>query len=377
MFNTAVVSHASLAAFVSLSAVGTATAEDRPSRVYVIPLTGQMGTDIHPTIYEDIIEDVREVKPDLVVFRLNSADIDTNDHIANDDRREAGFWGELEGYRDMMLDLKNEIDVPEDRQIMWIEDAVGASTLLAMSWPTVYMSEGARLWGFDAVQGFAAGWSDPDVRAKMYAAWVGIATGFPQSGGYPLELSQAMIEPQHKLGVRFKGRDTVWSNDLEGVAWRIDTSDKSVARFDSGSAENVMLSQGTVKDLDDLMFLLGYREYEEASSGAEMHARYVEDWRRVYERCLDRFKDIKDRGGNSVQDLGAQRGFYEDILAGMRRYPAVEARLKRELGASQQSIENQIEAIKESIRRARQNDRSRGGSRGGGRGGNGGGGLGG
>jgi hypothetical protein len=201
MFNTALVSHASLAALVSLSVVGAASAEDRPSRVYVIPLTGQMGTDIHPTIYEDIIEDVREVKPDLVVFRLNSADIDTNDHIANDDRREAGFWGELEGYRDMMIDLKNEIDVPEDRQIMWIEDAVGASTLLAMSWPTVYMSEGARLWGFDAVQGFAAGWSDPDVRATMYAAWVGRVPARTLAGD-DRAAAQARSEvqgPRHRL----------------------------------------------------------------------------------------------------------------------------------------------------------------------------------
>ena len=363
------------------TAAGVATAAEAATDakvpvVYVIPFTGQMGTDIHPSIYEEIVEDVNEVDPDIVVFRLDSADVDRNFHIQNDDRREQGLWQNIEVYRDLMLDIKNGLNVPEDKQIMWIEDAVGASTLLAMSWPTVYMTEGGRLWGFDAVQRFADGWSDPDVRAKMYAAWVGIATGFPQAGGHPIALSQAMIEPQHKLGVKFEGRDTIWSNDLQGTVWTIDGSDKGVAMFDSDSAENVMLSQGTVEDLDDLMFLLGYREFERAASGEELHERYVEDWRRAYERCDEWRKDIRDRGGNSVADLGAQRGLWEKILGSMRRYPAVEARLQREWGMSAFDVETQIEQIKEAIRRARQNDRN-GGSRGGNRGRNGGGGLGG
>jgi len=185
-----------------------------------------------------------------------------------------------------------------------------------------------------------------------------------------------MIEPQHKLGVKFEGRNTIWSNDLAGTVWTIDGNDKGVAMFDSDSAENVMLSQGTVEDLDDLMFLLGYREFERAASGEELHERYVEDWRRAYERCDEWRKDIRDRGGNSVADLGAQRGLWEKILGSMRRYPAVEARLQREWGMSAFDVETQIEQIKEAIRRARQNDRN-GGSRGGNRGRNGGGGLGG
>ena len=68
---------------------------DRSPVVYVIPLVGQMGTDIHPSIYEDVIDDVNEVKPDLVIFQLDSADVDNNFHIENDDRREAGIWGNI------------------------------------------------------------------------------------------------------------------------------------------------------------------------------------------------------------------------------------------------------------------------------------------
>ena len=51
-----------------------------PPKVYVIPIEGQMGTDIHgeingkPGIYEKVIADVREQKPDILVFRINSGD---------------------------------------------------------------------------------------------------------------------------------------------------------------------------------------------------------------------------------------------------------------------------------------------------------------
>ena len=348
---------------------------DRAPVVYVIPLSGQMGTDIHPSVYEDVIKDANEVKPDLVIFQLDSADIDNNFHIANDDRKEMGLWNEMETYRDMMMDLQNKLPVDKDSQIMWIEDAVGASSLLALSWPTIYMSERGRLWGLDAVQGFAAGWEDPDVRAKMYAAWVGIATGFPQAGGFPMELSRAMIEPQHDLGVRFKGRDVVFSNDLKGTAWTIDSNPKAVARFDADSAEQVMLSKGTVENLDDLMFLLGHREYNEANSGVEIVDDYKETWRRTFERCESWLKDARDRqGGGTLADLGAAKASLEKVLRAGQRYPAVAVRLQRDYGIDLFNLETQIETMKRQIAEGRRNGRNSG--RGSGRGRNGGGGLG-
>ena len=345
---------------------------DRAPVVYVIPFSGQMGTDIHPDIYEEIIKDANEVKPDLIIFRLDSADVDNNFHIANDDRREAGLWQGLEAYRDMMMDLQNKLPVDKSNQIMWIEDAVGASSLLALSWPTIYMSEGGRLWGLDAIRGFANGWEDPDVRAKMYAAWVGIATGFPQAGGFPMELSRAMIEPEHSLGVKFKGRDAVFSNDLEGTAWTIDSNSKSVARFDADSAEQVMLTQGTVQNLDDLMFLLGHREYDESESGTKIINDYKETWRRTFERCESWMKDARDRmAGGTIADLGAAKNSLEKVLRAGQRYPAVAARLRQDYGIDLFNLETQIEQMKRQIADNRKNGRnSRGGSgRRGGRGG--------
>jgi hypothetical protein len=369
-----------MTAFTGLAAGPTAFAEevateDRSPVVYVIPMTGQMGTDIHPSIYEEIIKDANEVKPDLIVFQLDSADVDTNFHIQNDDRREFGIWQNIEVYRDMMTDLQNKLPVDLENQVMWIEDAVGPSTLFALSFPNIYMTKDARFWGLDAVQRFADGWSDPDVRAKMYAAWVGIASGFGQAGGYPLELIWAMIEPKRKLGVKFEGRDVVWDNDLAGTYWTIDGNPEAVARFNSDSAENVMLSKGTVRDLDDLMFLLGHREYEVADSGQQMAEKYIEGWRRAFERCESLMKDARDRqAGGTIADLGAAKKAWEKILSAGRRYPAVAARLQQDYGLDLFSIETRIEQMKKQIQDSRRNGRSTGGAgRGGSRGGRGGG----
>ena len=369
-----------MTAFTGLAAGPTAFAEevateDRSPVVYVIPMTGQMGTDIHPSIYEEIIKDANEVKPDLIVFQLDSADVDTNFHIQNDDRREFGIWQNIEVYRDMMTDLQNKLPVDLENQVMWIEDAVGPSTLFALSFPNIYMTKDARFWGLDAVQRFADGWSDPDVRAKMYAAWVGIASGFGQAGGYPLELIWAMIEPKRKLGVKFEGRDVVWDNDLAGTYWTIDGNPEAVARFNSDSAENVMLSKGTVRDLDDLMFLLGHREYEVADSGQQMAEKYIEGWRRAFERCESLMKDARDRqAGGTIADLGAAKKAWEKILSAGRRYPAVAARLQQDYNQDLFSIETRIERMKKQIQDSRRNGRSTGGAgRGGSRGGRGGG----
>ena len=70
----------------------SAVTESKVPVVYVVPMSGQMGTDIHPSIYDEVVKDVMEVQPDVIVYQLKSADIDNNFYLAgNDDRREFGL----------------------------------------------------------------------------------------------------------------------------------------------------------------------------------------------------------------------------------------------------------------------------------------------
>ena len=241
-----------------------------------------MGTDVHPSIYEDIIKDVKKNNPDIVIYRLKSADVDDIFYRANDDRREAGLMM-LEEYSQLLNDLHEEIDA---RQVMWVEDSVGISSLFALGWEEMYMGENARLYGMEVLDLMTNSWSDADVRSKMKNAWVSFGNGFLQKGGYPLELGWAMIRPEYTLSAKFKGRTVDWQNDTKGQ-WVVDSSEKRVARFTNATAEDSMLSDGTASSLEDLIFLLGYREYKPIESGSEMHKKYVEDWRRTFDRTRD------------------------------------------------------------------------------------------
>ena len=358
---------------ISITGVANAT-DNRVPVVYVVPMSGQMGTDIHPSIYDEVIKDALKVKPDVIVYQLKSADIDNNFYLAgNDDRREFGM-AKIEEYRELVRALHQKLDA---RQVMWVEDSVGLGSLLALSWPELYMSDGARLWGLSRVAQMAAGWSDPDVASKMLNAWVGMGNGFLQIGGYPLEIGWAMMRPEYVLSASFKGREVTWANDTGGQ-WVVDSNKEGVANFNASLAEDMGLSEGTVENLDDLMFLLGYREYDEVESGKNIVEKYVEDWRRTFDRCKSWYADAQQKlgwasGDEAIRYLGAAKTDLEKILRACKQYPAVAARWQQDYGTSILQLELQIEGIKDQIGDMRRGNGG-GGRKGGGNPGRGGGG---
>ncbi|RLS86761.1 MAG: hypothetical protein DWI10_10640 [Planctomycetota bacterium] len=326
-------------------------------KIYVFPMEGQMGTDISPQLVDIMIKDIKKQKPDILVMQLKSADIDRNDYLKNDDPKEFGK-PMIEEYRDMVRKIHE--DLPEIPQIMWVEDSVGFSSLIALGWPNMYMKSDARLWGLQGVARLAGGWTDPDVAAKMLAAWTGIGKGIIQIGGYPLELGDAMIFPERLLSVKFDGRTVAWLNDTTGV-WIVDGSNEGVVNFEATIAEDTLLSDGTADSLDDLMFLLGYREYTQTESGPKLAKQYVADWRKALERCEELAGEIESMEP-TVQGLTKAKGALEKILAAMKQYPAVQTRL----GNKQSDIEIMIDNIKKDIQRAKDAGKGNGGSGGGG-----------
>lgn len=381
---TSVVTRAAASILFAAAAATTATADTTgaalPStltapKVYVFPLTGQMGTDISPQLFDIIVEDIKKQKPDIVVMQLKSADKDRNDYLQNDDKMEFGM-PQVEQYRDMVKKVHEEL--PKIPQIMWVEDSVGFATLIALGWPDLYMKSDARMSGLQGVAAMAQGWQDPDVAAKMLAAWTGIGKGILQQGGYRLELGDAMIFPEQTLSVNFDGRKVTWLLDTSGV-WIVDSNKEVTAQFDATLAEDTGLADGIADSLDDLMFLLGYREFTQVESGPKLAKQYVEDWRRSMDRCVEWMADAKDVD-STVAGLGKAKTLYEKVLAAMKQFPALELRLARMGIPGKGQLEIEIDNIKKEIQRAREaekGNRGGGGSGSTGRGLGGGGGLGG
>jgi hypothetical protein len=331
--------------------------------VYVIPMKGQMGTDIHESIYnEELVELIRKADPALIVWELECADRD--DLMLTQSKREEQSLMDLEQYRRIVTTLQDDLrGIP---QVMWVRDSWGISSVVALAWPDMYMSSKARLRGIQQIYEAGTNWSDTDVRAKMVAAWVGIGNGFLERGGYPIELGRAMMNPTHVLSATWKGRNVNWSLDAQGE-YLFDSSDERTATFNAKTAEDFRISDGTADTLDDLLLLIGYREYRVVDGEADDAIRkYIENWRRVYENCKTAAADYQQhmgwaQGDELVKWLGAARRDLEQILSAMKRYPAVEVRVQRELGMSQLQLELEIDKIKEQLR-----NRGRGGNTGGG-----------
>lgn len=345
-------------------ATAPAVPAEQVKTVYVVPMgfrgTGQFGLDIHPSVYEKVVADVAEKKPDLVVYILNSADVDTVAYMG-DDPREAGVFDD-DSIRKMTRDLKAAIAASGAEQVMVVRDAVGYSALLGLSWPDMYMTEGARLMGLSRIQERTQV-EDPEVFAKFREAFVGICNGFLVSGGYNPSIGLAMMRPEKMLSASFKGREITWREDDKGT-WVVDNSDKKFAGFTAQSAEELGLSDGTVADdlpamLEDLMYLRGFREYQRIPEDGEAIVReYVDGWRKAYETCKKSFETFQEAMGNAsgkdeLKSLNQAKSAIDKVLGIMKKYPAVAIRLNREFGAGRVDLETEALKIQERIRALR------------------------
>ena len=124
------------------------------------------------------------------------------------------------------------------------------------------------------------------------------------------------------------------------------------------------------------MFLLGYREFENADSGEKIFNDYVESWRKSYDRCKE-WLDAAQNVDEGIKGFGQRKSLFEKVIGAMKQYPAVERRLQREMGLTRIQLEIEVDNIKKEIARNKNTGGNTGGGGGGGGRGLGGGGMGG
>ncbi len=320
-------------------------------KIYVIPMgldgNGQIGSDIRLSIYEKVAKDVKEKKPDLIIFQMESADGKTGKtYLGNDDRSEKGRI-DFEDARKMVDLLK--LDLSDFAQVMWVKDSVGFSTVIAMAWPDLYMTSSARLWGMSRVMELARH-PDPEVVRKFLAAVTGIANGFLRRGGYPPELGLAMMRPEKTLSVSWSGRNLMWRDDTKGT-FLVDGDELVVANFDAKTAEDLGLCDGIADSVEDLMFLLGYREWDDSlcknnKDGTKIVGDYIIDWRKAFVKSLESFAEYEKYSADPKKMNSAKQAL-ERVRDAMKKYPAVEFRWKTERGVSLDVVEKLLLELKE------------------------------
>ena len=365
----------------------TGDAANVPS-LYVVPFKGQMGTDIRSSEYKKLVDDIRQAKPDVVVIQVHSGDTSDLMHPEGYDTPPVGSkaelekyrqreWGmlEFEDYRELVHAFRN--DLRDIRQVAWVHDSDGVSATIIMAWPDIYMTPTARLGAKVSVmeKSNAKKWADPDVRAKMIAAWSGMAKGFLEKGGYSLALAEAMLDETPVLSGKWRGREVIWTLDDTGD-YVVDSSDRHSAYFTAKTAEDFCISDGTAETLDDLALLLGFREYRLIEGKQGEIDQYREGWRKAYDDTQVWIRDHEQHmgwasGADQLKWLGKAKSDIEKILSAMDRYPAVEVRWENDYGIPKIYFITLVERLKEQIIALKKQQQATGGNRGGGGGGGG------
>jgi len=329
---------------------------------YVLPMTGQLGTDIHPLVYQQLLDDIRRVQPEVLVWRMNCSDVSEEelDLIADevmieelgDPDRSIEFL--MDDYRELVRMLQDELP-PDIRQVMWVQDSLGISSLIALAWDEMYMAPGARLGGIRRLATRLEELSDEDVREKMLSATLGSISGFLHRGGRDVHadiLARAMVVPRYTLSASWRGREVTWFLDTSGD-YIVDDNPEFTAEFRAKSAEDFAISRGTVESLDDLALLLGYREYRVLRGEShEIIAKHKKEWRRTFQRARSQLMEYVEyreiaQGDRALQYLGRALDSLQRVVAAIRRNPIVEIRFQVEFGGG---IRFQLEMLEEQLR---------------------------
>jgi len=330
----------------------------KPPKIYVVPFgldgKGQMGTDIHSSIYEKVVKDIKAKKPDLIIISLDSAERGRREYSGaeSDSLGERGV-NNSEDMRTTMNLFRQELgDIP---QVMWVQDSVGFGTLFALAWPNMYTKSDARLYGLDKISRQAKS-NDHEVERKWLAAGVGIANGFLVLGGHSTVIGWAMMDPERKLSVSFKGREFEWKDDQSGT-FLIDGDPQRVANFDARSAEDFGISEGMADSVEDVMFQLGYREWDDSlgksnQDGVKLVGDYIKAWRKMWEEgqmAFGEYERAMNDSGNS-KSLSKARKSLEIMLEGINKYPSVALRW-RSKGMDKSKIEGMLKEVKDRLRK--------------------------
>jgi uncharacterized membrane protein YgcG len=335
--------------------------------LYVVPMKGQMGTDINPDVYKKMLDDIRQHDPDVIVIEMEC--LDTEERLySRIGKEEKGFDGGqfLDMYREITDVFHDELR--DRQQVLWIHDSEGISSVLAMAWTNtdkgrhLLMTPSARLGGLaGSAANFLRVQNDENTLGKYREAYMAWLKGFAEYGAVDLEVIDAMVRPEYPLSASWRGRDVKWTLDTEGE-YTLDDSDARTVNFTAKNAEDFCISHGTAETIDDVALMMRMREFRVAEGAAEeIFEDYKEDWRQAYEACKQSFLDYNKymgwaNGEDAAKYLGRAKRELEKIVVAIDRYQAVEIRLLAEFGqaASRFNIITQIEILKERLRAMRQ-----------------------
>ena len=362
--------------------------------IYIVPMRGQVGTDILLELYEPIIEHIKEIKPDMVVLHLDSHDYKDVDDEVVDIMENTGRPGQSDGsYPSLkpMAELRQAFhdELGDIEQVCYVEDAQSVASLLALSWETVYIDPDGELGGAVVPWMWMAApvMKDSQKYGKYLRAIMGDVRGLVQYGGWDnankREFIRAMVVPEAMATTTWRGREAIWYRDKRGD-FMVDQINElpskpelqqllqATINLSGEQAEALLVVKGTASPdrfVKDILAQLGHRRYRIVGNASEKVEAHRASWRKTAKRARDNFMLFRRMGqGQYMYQLQAALKAIGSYISAIKNDKAVKTRMQLErLPTNSLDLEMMREQLKDTIRRRKQ------GGGGGGRGGGGGG----
>jgi hypothetical protein len=358
-----------------------AKAADTGKRVYIVPMVGQFGTDILPEIYKPIIEDIKKVDPDVIVFKLKTKALNGNegfvDIIEGDGGRSRPAADNQDFY--MVRDLRRQfgIELDDYEQVLWVQNANGILGIMAFGWEDMVMSPRATIgdlavW-YRMMKSRAKG---ENVFGKYYDAMLGILEGVAERGGWTKPerqpLWEGMADPRQQLSTTWVGRRAIFYASTEGDLIIDNTAEYPpvLLSIDADVAEDLLVTKGIVRDMDDIAMLQGWPRYDVVGDASTVTQSHSKAWKALLERA---------KGAMAAYRRGAQAGDVQGLATcqrALRQLQGIERSNPAMVMAFRQNgipvgvqIQVLLDQVDESIRNIRNGGRGGGGGLGGGGGG--------
>ena len=353
-------------------------------KLYIVPMRGQVGTDIRSDVYEDIIEDIKVKQPDTIVVLIESHDERDIDAYEIDIMEEKGMPDRGD---ESVADMKDLVklrrmfaeDLGDIRQVCWVKNAYSVASLLALSWPELYMTREAEFgngWKAWFRSAMAAG-DDPDKYGKYIDAAFGDVEGLVMYGGWlesdRLPFVEAFVIPEKALSTSWIGREAKWYGDLSGELILDSNREKDprmVLKLDGERAEEFMIADGLADSYEDLVALWNVKSYEIVGDASKVIEDHRSGWQREYKQAMAAFMTYsRFRNAGEVYRLASALKGIKKYIAIIKRNSAVMMRMRLEGRAptNMTQLDIMVKQLEDRIRMI-----NSGGRPGGGGGGNGG-----
>lgn len=319
--------------------------EEGAPTVYVVKCTGEFGRDLCATSMARVVEDIKKHQPDVLVLEFNHPFSQYGEETP-DFLFDPGSFDQLETARQISTLITDRIRDDAEwskkpRLVGYIKKALGAASFLPFICPELYFAPDGMHGGIGGLEHMFDGVGDKVAQEKQYSLRQKRAEGIAEKGGHEPRIVRAMARIDYVLSYRLTGGKVEYLERLpesadeflltdDGVDERRDQINdmirykgNDVLTLDAVTAERIGFSKGTVADLRELMYALGFtRDYVEVKGrGNDIIRGWGEEVNKAeanLRRLAEQFGNVQVREPGQYKERTAARTQQKNILKEMK-----------------------------------------------------------